>query len=252
MTEHVTEQVKISREGAIMRLHLNRPDKKNALTQDMYQSLLDGLNQAEQDAGVSVVIFSGEGDAFCSGNDLQDFLKHGELTPEAPVFQLLQRLPQLTVPLVAQVQGAAIGIGTTLLLHCDLIYAAEDAVFALPFVDLALVPEAGSSLLLPQICGYPRAAELLLLGEAFNAQKALQFGLLNSVVKNSQLAAEVNQVADKLAAKPPQALRNSKKLLKAAPESASERIQRELKVFMKALASDEAQQVIAKKANKTL
>lgn len=246
----MTEQVKISREGAIMRLHLNRPDKKNALTQDMYQSLLDGLNQAEQDAGVSAVVFSGEGDAFCSGNDLQDFLKHGELTPEAPVFQLLQRLPQLSVPLVAQVQGAAVGIGTTLLLHCDLIYAAKDAVFALPFVDLALVPEAGSSLLLPQICGYPRAAELLLLGEAFDADKALQFGLINGVTENAKLAAQVTEVAEKLAAKPPQALRNSKKLLKAPADSTSERIQLELKVFMKALASEEAQRVIAEKAKK--
>ncbi|RUO32991.1 enoyl-CoA hydratase-related protein [Aliidiomarina soli] len=244
----MSEFVITRREGAILHLRLDRVNKKNALTQDMYQALLDGLNEAEADDSIHAVVFSAEGDTFCAGNDLGDFLRHGELTPQAPVFQLLKRLPQLTVPLVASVQGMAIGIGTTLLLHCDLIYAAEDAVFALPFVDLALVPEAGSSLLLPQTVGYPKAAELLLLGEPFNAEQALQMGLLNGVVTNARLQAVTAEVAAKLAAKPPQALRRSKALLKQPVESTSARIDRELEVFMQALASDEAQRVIAEKA----
>lgn len=246
----MSEYVITKRDGAILHLRLNRSNKKNALTQDMYRALLDGINQAEADESVQAVVFSAEGDTFCAGNDLGDFLRHGELSPQAPVFQLLKRLPELTVPLVASVQGAAIGIGTTLLLHCDLIYAADDAVFALPFVDLALVPEAGSSLLLPQLAGYPRAAELLLLGEPFDAAKALQMGLINGVVGVSELAQTTTQVAEKLAAKPPQALRRTKQLLKTPAENTPARIERELAVFMKALASEEAQRVIAAKAAK--
>jgi enoyl-CoA hydratase/carnithine racemase len=246
MSEYVTS----SREGAVLHLRLNRVEKKNALTQDMYQALLDGLNQAEADESICAVVFSAEGDTFCAGNDLGDFLKHGELTMQAPVFQLLKRLPELTVPLVASVQGMAIGIGTTLLLHCDLIYAADDAVFALPFVDLALVPEAGSSLLLPQSVGYARAAELLLLGEPFDAQHALNMGLINAVVGVNQLPAQTADVTSKLASKPPQALRRSKALLKTPVESTGQRIDRELEVFMQALASEEAQRVIAQKASK--
>lgn len=246
----MSEFVITQREGAILHLRLNRANKKNALTQDMYQALLDGVNTAEADPSVQAVVFSGAGDAFCAGNDLGDFLRHGELTPQAPVFKLLKRLPELTVPLVASVQGAAIGIGTTLLMHCDMIYAAEDAVFALPFVDLALVPEAGSSLLLPQIAGYPKAAELLLLGESFDASQALAMGLINRVVPLNALQSATAEVADKLASKPPQALRRSKQLLKTPTESTAVRIERELEIFMQALASDEAQQVIAAKAKK--
>lgn len=246
----MSEFVTTSRQGAALHLRLNRANKKNALTQDMYQALLDGINEAEADESIHAVVFSAEGDSFCAGNDLGDFLRHGELTPQAPVFKLLKRLPELSVTLVASVQGVAIGIGTTLLMHCDLIYAADDAVFALPFVDLALVPEAGSSLLLPQMVGYPRAAELLLLGEPFNAAKAKDMGLINDVVALSELDNTVASVVKKLEAKPPQALRNSKRLLKTPVESTSVRIERELEVFMKALASEEAQRVIAAKSQK--
>lgn len=246
MSEFVTR----TRQGAALHLRLNRANKKNALTQDMYQALLDGINEADADESINVVVFSAEGDTFCAGNDLGDFLRHGELSPQAPVFKLLQRLPELSVPLVASVQGAAIGIGTTLLLHCDLIYAAEDAVFALPFVDLALVPEAGSSLLLPQLVGYPRAAELLLLGEPFNATRAKEMGVINDVFAGADLEAATQAVVGKLAAKPPQALRHSKRLLKTPVESTRVRIERELEVFMQALASEEAQRVIAAKAQK--
>lgn len=246
----MSEFVTTTREGAALHLRLNRANKKNALTQDMYQALLDGINEAEADESIHAVVFSAEGDTFCAGNDLGDFLRHGELSPQAPVFQLLKRLPELSVPLVASIQGAAIGIGTTLLLHCDFIYAAEDAVFALPFVDLALVPEAGSSLLLPQIVGHPRAAELLLLAEPFGAIQAKDMGIINDVVPTAELQAKIESVVEKLSAKPPQALRHSKRLLKTPVESTSVRIERELGVFMKALASEEAQRVIAAKSQR--
>lgn len=246
----MTDFVITKREGAILHLRLNRAEKKNALTQDMYQKLLNGLNEAEADDSIHAVLISAEGDSFCAGNDLGDFMRHGEITPQAPVFKLLQRLPQLTVPLVAQVHGAAIGIGTTLLLHCDLIYASEDTILALPFVDLALVPEAGSSLLLPLAVGYARAAELLLLAEPFPAHKAKEMGLVNAVVPLAELESHTKTITQKLADKPPQALRRSKKLLKTPVESTAVRIERELEMFMKALASEEAQRVIAQKANK--
>ena len=246
----MSEFVTTKRQGAALHLRLNRANKKNALTQDMYQALLDGINEAEADESIHAVVFSAEGDTFCAGNDLGDFLRHGELSPQAPVFQLLKRLPELSVPLVASIQGAAIGIGTTLLLHCDLIYAAEDAVFALPFVDLALVPEAGSSLLLPQIVGHPRAAELLLLAEPFGAVQAKDMGIINDVVPTAELQAKIESVVEKLSAKPPQALRHSKRLLKTPVESTRVRIERELEVFMKALASEEAQRVIAAKSQR--
>lgn len=246
----MSEFVTITRRGGALYLRLNRANKKNALTQDMYQALLDGLNEAEADESIHAVVFSAEGDTFCAGNDLGDFLRHGELSPQAPVFQLLKRLPEISVPLVASVQGAAIGIGTTLLLHCDLIYAADDAVFALPFVDLALVPEAGSSLLLPQIVGHPRAAELLLLAEPFGAVQAKDMGIINDVVPATELQSKTEAVVQKLASKPPQALRHSKRLLKTPVESTSVRIERELEMFMKALASEEAQRVIAAKSQR--
>lgn len=246
----MSEFVTTTRRGGALYLRLNRANKKNALTQDMYQALLDGLNEAEADESIHAVVFSAEGDTFCAGNDLGDFLRHGELSPQAPVFQLLKRLPEISVPLVASVQGAAIGIGTTLLLHCDLIYAADDAVFALPFVDLALVPEAGSSLLLPQIVGHPRAAELLLLAEPFGAVQAKDMGIINDVVPATELQSKTEAVVQKLASKPPQALRHSKRLLKTPVESTSVRIERELEMFMKALASEEAQRVIAAKSQR--
>lgn len=246
----MSEYVLQSRDGAALYLTLNRAAKKNALTQDMYQALLDGINEAEADESIHVVVIRADGDSFSAGNDLGDFLRHGEIKPDAPVFQLLKRLPQLTVPLVAAVQGAAIGIGTTLLLHCDFILAADDTTFALPFVDLALVPEAGSSLLLPQLAGYTKAAELLLLGEPFDAAKADSIGLVTQVVARGDLEARTSALVEKLSSKPPQALRRSKQLLKTQVESTSARIERELGVFMQALGSEEAQRVIAQKAAK--
>ncbi|RUO35372.1 enoyl-CoA hydratase-related protein [Aliidiomarina sanyensis] len=241
---HVTEHERI------IRIHLNRPAKKNALTQDMYQTMTDTLRAANARDDIAAVVFTGEGDLFCAGNDLADFLRHGELKSDSPVFQFLETIASVDVTLVAGVQGAAIGIGTTLLLHCDLIYAAEGTTFVMPFVDMGLVPEAGSSQLVPLLCGHAKAAELLLLGAPFDAKKAYELNIINQVLPAAGLADHLNTVAAELAKKPLQSLRRSKRLLKAQPEPINERIQRELKDFLQVLASPETQAIIAAKAKR--
>ncbi|WP_194755283.1 enoyl-CoA hydratase-related protein [Aliidiomarina indica] len=248
MSQH--EFVSVYEQDKVIRIHLNRPAKKNALTQDMYQVMTDALRNANERDDIAAVVISGEGDLFCAGNDLGDFLRHGELKSDSPVFQFLSTISQVDVTVVAAVQGAAIGIGTTLLLHCDLIYAAEGTTFVMPFVDMGLVPEAGSSQLIPLLCGHAKAAELLLLGAPFDAKKAYELNIVNQVVPGSELLSTVEHVASELAKKPIQSLRLSKKLLKAQPEAINDRIQRELKDFLVVLASDETQQIIAAKAKR--
>ena len=179
MTGHVV----VKEQQCIVRIHLNRPEKRNALTQAMYQQMTDALRSAnERDTEVSAVLITGEGSLFCAGNDLGDFLRHGELKPDSPVFQFLQVISSVHVPVVAAVQGAAVGIGTTLLLHCDLVYATQDAQFVMPFVDMGLVPEAASSQLVPLLCGHTKASELLLLGYAIDAHDAERYNIVNKVV----------------------------------------------------------------------
>ncbi|CUS49465.1 MAG: Enoyl-CoA hydratase/carnithine racemase [Idiomarinaceae bacterium HL-53] len=248
----MSDWVEVSTKGALMEIKLNRPEKKNALTQDMYAEMTRALIQAEQaNDKIAAVIISSAGDVFCAGNDLADFLRHGELTMNSPVFKFLETIASVNVPIVAKVQGPAVGIGTTLLLHCDLVYAATEAVFVMPFVDMGLVPEAASSQLVPLLCGHLKASELLLLGETIDAKTAVEFNLVNKVVSSAVLDDTVAAVGDNLARKPKQSLRLSKKLLKAPIEPVQARIQRELKDFLKVLASDETQQIIAAKANRT-
>jgi enoyl-CoA hydratase/carnithine racemase len=158
-----------SRDGAILRIALNRPDKKNALTAQMYAAFADALTAADADAGVRVVVIHGNEAGFTAGNDLQDFLSDPPADMASPVFRFLRAVSRAQKPLVAAVTGPAVGVGTTMLLHCDFVYAADTARFALPFVNLGLCPEAGSSYLLPLVAGYRRAAELLMLGEPFDA-----------------------------------------------------------------------------------
>lgn len=246
----MSEFVKVSEANGIVRVHLNRPEKRNALTQDMYAAMTQALQDAEARDDIAAVVFSGEGSLFCAGNDLGDFLKHGELRPDSPVFQFLSTISSVQVTVVAAVQGAAVGIGTTLLLHCDLVYAAEGTQFVMPFVDMGLVPEAGSSQLVAALCGHAKAAELLLLAEQIDAAKAYEYNLINQVVPASELAATVAAVAEKLAAKPVRSLRLSKKLMKVQPEPINDRIQRELKDFLQVLASPETQAIIAGKAKR--
>ncbi|RTE86004.1 MULTISPECIES: enoyl-CoA hydratase [Gammaproteobacteria] len=247
----MTDWVQVSKADGIVNVHLNRPEKKNALTQDMYAEMTRALREADADTkGTAAVVFSGEGNVFCSGNDLADFLRHGDLTQDSPVFQFLDTISSVTVPVVAKVQGPAVGIGTTLLLHCDLVYAAEEAVFVMPFVDMGLVPEAGSSQLLPLLCGHVKASELLLLGETIDAQKAEKFNIVNKVVSSNELDDVVAKISASLASKPRESLRLSKKLLKAPMETVQERIQTELKDFLRVLASEDTQKIIAAKAQR--
>lgn len=246
MSEHVI----VTEADKILTVHLNRPEKKNALTQEMYAVMTQALRDANDRDDIAAVVFSGAGDLFCAGNDLGDFLRHGELKADSPVFQFLTTIATVDVTVVAAVQGAAVGIGTTLLLHCDLVYAAEGTKFVMPFVDMGLVPEAGSSQLLPALCGHLKAAELLLLAETIDAHKAYEFNLVNQVVPAAELAATVADVSARLAAKPVRSLRLSKKLMKVQPEGVPERIQRELKDFLTVLASPETQAIIAEKAQR--
>lgn len=246
MSNLVKEEVR----NNVLWLTLCRTDKKNALTQAMYTALSAALQAAERDGKIAAVVLTGEGDSFTAGNDLHDFLSIEELDDSAPPFEFLYTLSRLSVPVVAGVNGLAIGIGTTILLHCDLVYAADNAVFALPFINLGLVPEAASSLLLPQTCGHLRAAELLLLGDNFNAQTALEYRIVNKVVPAAQLRDTLEQVADALAAKPHGGLRAAKKLLKQPAEPVADRIAREAKIFAKALSSDAARKAIAERLNR--
>lgn len=234
--------IRIERQDRVLQLVFDRLDKKNALTQAMYTALADALDKAADDAEVRAVVFSGSADCFSAGNDIQDFLAGG-LSPDAPVLRFLRTVVGFEKPLVAAVAGPAIGIGTTLLFHCDLVYAAPSTVLKTPFVDLALVPEAASSLLMPAGLGYQRAAGMLLLGEAMSADEAHVAGLVNRVVAAEELLATALDAARRLAAKPPAALRLSKSLMRRGSQQAvAARLGEEAEVFVTQLASPEAKE----------
>lgn len=209
MTDIVTD-----REGAVQRVQLNRPDKKNAITTAMYAALADALAAAEADRSVRVILLHGAGDCFTAGNDLRDFLAAAPQSEDRPAFRFLEVISHAAKPIVAAVHGVAIGIGTTLLGHCDLVYAAEGTRFHLPFVNLGLCPEGASSLLLPLAAGYLRAAELVMLAEPFDAATARDLGLVTAIVPAPQLLATAAAAAQRLAAKPPASLRLTKQLLR--------------------------------------
>lgn len=193
---------------------LNRLAKKNAITSPMYQAMADALRAADADPAVRCIVIHGSADVFTAGNDLEDFLNNPPSSESAPTFQFLAALPACTKPLIAAVAGPAIGIGTTMLLHCDLVYAADNARFAMPFAQLGICPEAASSLLLPMIVGYQRAAEKLLLGEPFGAEEAREMGLVNKVLPAADTIGYALAQAAKLARMPASSLRVSKRLLK--------------------------------------
>ena len=202
--------------GAILRVQLNRPAHKNAMTSSMYTSLAEIFGDAGKDEAIRVVLWHGAGDAFCAGNDLGDFLKNPPEPGNFPQGRLMDALIGFEKPIVAAVQGAAIGGGTTMLTHCDFVYAGENAKFEVPFINLALVPEFGSSFSVPARMGHLRAAELFLLGEFFSATRAAELGLVTRVVPDRDLLATATETAQKLAAKPSGALRASKRLIKQA------------------------------------
>ncbi len=204
----------VERSDTILRIELNRPAKKNAMTASMYATLTDVFNNACKDDSTRVVIWHGAGDSFCAGNDVEDFLKNPPGPGESPQARLMKALIDFDKPLIAAVQGAAIGGGTTMLLHCDFVYAGESAKFQMPFVNLAVVPEFGSSYALPARIGYIRAAELILLGLPFDARRAADLGLATQIVPDQNLLPTATETAQKLATKAPDALRACKRLLK--------------------------------------
>jgi len=189
-------------DAGVMTLTFNRVDKKNSITRDMYSALANGVEQAQADAAVRVVVIQGHETIFSAGNDIADFLHQPPSGQDSPVFRFLRAIATVDKPVVAAVAGPAVGIGTTLLFHCDLVYAGDNAAFSMPFVNLGLCPEAASSLLAPRMFGYHRAAEALLLGEPFFAEAALEVGLVNRVVPPTEVNAYAQAQARKLAAKP--------------------------------------------------
>jgi enoyl-CoA hydratase/carnithine racemase len=218
MSDIITE-----RSGHILRIQLNRPEKKNAMTVAMYITLADLLNDAAQDDQIRVVLWHGAGDSFSAGNDIQDFLKNPPGAGESPQARSMQALINFDKPIVAAVQGAAIGGGTTMLTHCDFVFAGETAKFRMPFVDLAVVPEFGTSYSVPARMGYVRAAELVLLGLPFDAKRAAEVGLVTRVVADQQLLPTATAAAQQLAAKPPAALQSCKRLMRSSTRDLLER-----------------------------
>lgn len=225
--------------AGVCELRLNRPEKRNAITSSMYEELVAGLNTAQTDPAVRVVLLSGEGQSFTAGNDLNDFLSVPEFTPAHPVMALLRTLATFEKPIVAAVHGQTVGIGVTLLLHCDLIVAARGAQLSMPFVTLGLVPEAGSSLLLPRLVGLQRAGELLYLGKPLDAPTAQQLGLVNHVVEEAALLSEARALAVRLSQQPQEALRATRRLMRGDPAEVLSRIEAEAQVFGRLLQSEE-------------
>ncbi len=243
MSDHVSVR---RDEHGVLHLRIERPEKKNALTRAMYLTLAQSLEEAAADDAVRAVLLGGAEGCFSAGNDLNDFLQHPPTTEDRPPTRFLRALATLPQPAVAAVSGVAVGIGTTLLLHCDLVFAAPDARFQLPFVKLGLVPEAASSLLLPRLVGYPRAAEWLLLGEPFDATAAAEAGLINAVVDADALEAHAANVAQRLTRLPPQALAATKRLLRQRErERVLSVMDEELDVFVRLLGGDEAREAIS-------
>lgn len=212
--------IRVLSEGGVATVTFNRVSRKNALTADMYAALATLFAQAQHTDAVRVMVIQGDETVFCAGNDIADFLQHPPHSEQAPVFAFLQALATFPKPLVAAVCGPAVGIGTTLLFHCDLVYAGDNAAFSMPFVNLGLCAEGASSLLAPQMFGYHRAAEALLLGDAFYAEAALEVGLANKVLPPSKVASYAQAVARKLAAKPSSSLLETKRLMKQGQQPA--------------------------------
>jgi enoyl-CoA hydratase/carnithine racemase len=217
------DDILTERSGNILRIQLNRPARKNAMTVAMYNTLADLLNGAAKDDQIRVVLWHGAGDSFSAGNDIQDFLKNPPGAGESPQARLIEALINFDKPIVAAVQGAAIGGGTTMLTHCDFVFAGESAKFQMPFVNLALVPEFGSSYTVPARSGYLRAAELILLGLPFSATRAADLGLVTRVLSDAKLLETATQTARDLAKKPPAALRACKRLMRSSTREQLER-----------------------------
>lgn len=243
----MTDYIQTEQQNGVQIIRLNRAEKKNAITRAMYHGIAEALKKADSDETIRVNVLLGQPGAFSAGNDMQDFmnaaLSQGNLGAE--IIDFLHTLALTRKPLISGVDGLAIGVGTTLHLHCDLTLATPRSVFHTPFVDLGLVPEAGSSLLAPKIMGYQRAFALLAMGEAMTAQQALEAGIIWRIVEEDVLETEVLKTAHKLAARPPVAMQLTRDLLRSADEPLTTRIDREAQIFADRLKSDETAQAVS-------
>ncbi len=234
-------QISAEQVGAVLVLKLNRAEKKNALTQEMYQTLATKINEAAGDFAIRCIVISSEGDSFTAGNDINDFANNPQMDEGSPVFNFLFAIHNFPKPLIAAVHGRAVGIGTTMLMHCDIVTANPNSIFSMPFVSLGLVAEGGSSYLFPRLVGHAKASEILLTGRSFSSDEALQMGLINEISEDHFGAAM--KFANTLAEQPPTAVINTKALLKSGSHEALNQVMRaEGELFKMAMDSDEAQQ----------
>ena len=243
----MSEHVRIERDGAVLAITLARPERRNAITVAMYAALADAIESAADDPSLRVITLRGEGQDFTAGNDLGDFLAElPRAGSDIPVWRLLRALAKNQVPIIAAVHGNAVGIGTTMLFHCDLVIAEEGTRFLMPFVDLGLVPEAASSLLLPRLAGRRRAARHLLLGEPFGPDDAIEFGLISHIARQGALQAQLSAITGALLAKPAEALRLTQRLLRTGQrDEVLERIELENGHFSERLTSSEVRDAIS-------
>jgi enoyl-CoA hydratase/carnithine racemase len=240
-------QIEVERDGAVQRIAINRPEKKNALTAEMYIALAEAIEQAETDPAVRVLLLYGKGDAFTAGNDLQDFMQKpwkGQAMP--PAVRFIHAVAHAQKPVVAAVHGLVVGVGTTILLHCDLVYAATETNMMMPFVNLGIVPEAASTVLLPLLIGRQRASELFMLGSPLTAQRAFEMGLVNALTSRDELLRTATAAAQALAAKPAAALRACKELMKRAYQAEVDRaLREEVEIISERLESPETREALS-------
>ncbi len=243
----MSEHVRVEQHGEVLAITLDRPERRNAITVAMYAALADAVEEGAANDAIRVITVSGEGQDFAAGNDLADFLEAApRLDEEIPVWRLLRALATCETPIVAAVHGNCVGIGTTMLLHCDLVIADDSARFSMPFVDLGLVPEAASSLLFPRLAGRRRAARYLLLAELFGVDEALEIGLVSHRAAAGTVDDKLQEIVTALLAKPPEALRQTQRLLRhGARDEVLERMKMESSLFAERLASAEVKEAIS-------
>jgi enoyl-CoA hydratase/carnithine racemase len=251
MNESADDNIKYSIDGKVFVIEINRPEKKNALLPEMYAALAAGLRQANEDSSVNVILLRGADDCFTSGNDVSSFLASNTPSADRPSVAFMNALNESRKPIVAAISGLAIGIGTTLLFHCDLIYASENCFLQLPFARLGLCPEAGSSYLLPKQIGHVRASELLLLGDRFSASKAKEYGIVNEVLSQDEYLSYATDKAKELASLPADSVQSSKALIKRGQQdTVSSAIEIELDEFARLLQTPDAQAIVEAFLNK--
>lgn len=239
------EHVSVVQQDGVMEIRIQRPDRKNALTHGMYDALTAALIAADTDPAVRVALIAGTDDCFTAGNDMVEFLQNPPTGDDSPVMRFLAQLLNQEKPLIAAVNGPAVGVGTTMLLHCDLVYCARGARLQMPFVSLGLCPEAGASMLLPMIMGHPRAAELLMLAEPFSGEEAVALGLANAVFEDADYLAEARQKARRLAAQPPASVRLTKAFMRGPTRDAvAAHMKLEGDNFLARLSSPEAREAM--------